>query len=79
MPQEAPESAKSGSGEPLEVHGRRGQECLDAHVPQPAPDSAGKPVPGLRLAAEALETPVLTLVPTLILRRPSLATASGPQ
>lgn len=36
--------------EPLEVHRGRGEEGLDAHVLQAAPDGSGEAVPGFGLA-----------------------------
>jgi hypothetical protein len=51
MPQEG---AQQSCGEALQVHGSGGQQRLDAHVPQTAADGASQPVPGFRLAVEAL-------------------------
>jgi len=44
---------QKGSSEPLEVDGGLGQESLDAHVVEAAPNGACKTVPGLGLAVDA--------------------------
>ena len=54
--QDGQDGKKSG-GKPLEID-RRGREVgLDLHVVEAAPDRASEPVPGLRLAVEALGAP----------------------
>jgi hypothetical protein len=59
---QTPEEREKGCGEPLEVHGGGGEEGLDAHVVDAAPDGAREPVPGLRLAVIALGPPAMTVI-----------------
>ena len=65
--------------EPLQVHRRGRQERLDAHVLQPATDGPGQPVPGLRLAVEALRAPAVAPVKAGVPLRPAFLAAAGAQ
>ena len=73
------ECARRAAASRLRLIGRGGEEGLDAHVLQAAPDGAGQAVPGLRLAMEALRAPAVALVEPLVLVRPALAAAAGAQ
>ena len=65
------------SGQPLEID-RRGREVgLDLHVVEAAPDRAPEPVPGLRLAVEALGAPEMASIEPPIVLAPSHVPATS--
>ena len=66
-PGEPQQDEQKRRGEPLQVHGGCGEECLDAHVAQPATHSAREPVPRFGLAVEAFRPPAVALVKALVL------------
>ena len=51
-----------GDGEPLEVNRGGGEECLDAHVIETAPDGTRKTMPGFGFAMDAFDPPAVTLI-----------------
>jgi hypothetical protein len=63
--------------QPLEVHRGRRQIGLNFHISEAAPHGARQPMPGFRLAMEALGAPAMALVNPAILRSPFLAMAAS--
>src|SRR6478609_4900415 len=70
---------QKGGSEPLEVDCRCGQESLDAHVVEAAPNGARKTVPGLGLAVDALDAPAMPLIEAFLPLSPLEPLAPGPQ
>src|SRR6056297_364083 len=77
--QYACQGAPEGGREPLEVDRGRREECLDTHVLEPAPNSAGEAMPALGLAVIALGPPAVTLVEAVVFGAPAFAPAPGAQ